>query len=100
MLRNDPLVAGRRLYDNRSTYNTLLLRLEMTTRNGADVPCMRRDSNPEWWHIEEKKIEDRAKALCAICPVQPDCLRHAIRYDETGVWGGMNRNERRKAAAA
>jgi len=61
---------------------------------------MRRDSNPEWWHIEEKRVEERAKRLCTICPVKADCLRHAIRYDETGVWGGMTRNERRRVAAA
>jgi WhiB family transcriptional regulator, redox-sensing transcriptional regulator len=39
---------------------------------------------------------DRAKAVCARCPVQRDCLEWAlITGQDAGVWGGMSEEERR-----
>ncbi len=44
--------------------------------------------------------ERRAKAVCASCPVQSQCLDHALANDERyGIWGGMTDKERRIAAA-
>lgn len=38
---------------------------------------------------------DVAKAICATCPVQVDCLEHAIELREkNGVWGGATERER------
>jgi WhiB family redox-sensing transcriptional regulator len=43
--------------------------------------------------------EARAKAVCAGCPVQMDCLELAIATDERyGIWGGMTDLERRRFA--
>jgi len=40
--------------------------------------------------------EARAKAICRDCPVQRDCLDHALAVNEPhGIWGGLNENERR-----
>jgi len=40
--------------------------------------------------------ERRAKSVCAACPVQTECLEHAISVDERyGIWGGLNQDERR-----
>jgi WhiB family redox-sensing transcriptional regulator len=40
--------------------------------------------------------ERRAKSVCATCPVQKECLEHAISVDERyGIWGGLNHDERR-----
>jgi len=37
-----------------------------------------------------------AKAVCARCPVRPDCLRYALAADPVqGVWGGLTEEERR-----
>lgn len=37
-----------------------------------------------------------AKALCALCPVQRDCLNYALENDlHEGVWGGLTEAERR-----
>ena len=37
-----------------------------------------------------------AKAVCATCPVQPDCLEFALTTNqEYGVWGGASEEERR-----
>jgi WhiB family redox-sensing transcriptional regulator len=37
----------------------------------------------------------RAKAICASCPVQSNCLSWALRTREPyGVWGGLSVEER------
>ena len=39
--------------------------------------------------------EQRAKTVCAVCPVQSQCLEHAIASGERyGVWGGLTFEER------
>lgn len=36
-----------------------------------------------------------AKRVCQHCPVQPQCLEHAIQYNEQhGIWGGTTPTER------
>lgn len=46
------------------------------------------------------RSEDRtrlreAKAICRSCPVQPQCLEHALTQPERfGIWGGKTRKER------
>jgi WhiB family redox-sensing transcriptional regulator len=45
--------------------------------------------------------EDRAKAVCASCPVLERCRRHALdTKQQYGTWGGMSETERRKLLAA
>ena len=45
--------------------------------------------------------ERRAKSVCATCPVQVQCLDHAIAADERyGIWGGLNQDERRLLRAS
>lgn len=41
-----------------------------------------------------------AKKICASCVVRQQCLAHAMKHDEYGVWGGLTANERRKARRA
>lgn len=37
----------------------------------------------------------KARRICAICPVRPECLAYAVVADERfGIWGGLNRAER------
>jgi WhiB family transcriptional regulator, redox-sensing transcriptional regulator len=39
---------------------------------------------------------DRAKAVCAGCPVRGDCLQYALAAGPLqGVWGGLTEDERR-----
>ncbi len=43
-----------------------------------------------------REREQRAKAICADCPVQLACRRHALDAAEPyGVWGGLTPEERR-----
>lgn len=45
---------------------------------------------------ERAEREQRAKAICATCPVREECLEFALSSREPhGIWGGMNENERR-----
>lgn len=42
---------------------------------------------------------ERAKAICAACPVRRDCLAFALRIGQAdGIWGGLTEEERRKPA--
>lgn len=41
-----------------------------------------------------------AKKICSTCVVRTQCLAHAMKHDEYGVWGGLTANERRKARRA
>jgi len=39
----------------------------------------------------------RAKAICARCPIQRECLSYALAAGSIqGVWGGMTEEERRR----
>ncbi|MGH9183816.1 MAG: WhiB family transcriptional regulator [Acidimicrobiales bacterium] len=51
-------------------------------------------------HFERKDAkasrEQRAKAICAGCPVREPCLAYALRIREPhGIWGGLNELERK-----
>lgn len=40
---------------------------------------------------------DKARKICAACPVQSECLEHALEHRiEHGVWGGCSERERRR----
>lgn len=58
-----------------------------------------RDADPDLFFVGRGESAAEAKAICAGCPVRPECLEDAIAHDyRFGIFGGMNRNERRKAA--
>jgi WhiB family redox-sensing transcriptional regulator len=53
----------------------------------VELPCRRHD--PALWFAEAPADLERAKALCAECPIRLACLSVAIdRAEYTGVWGG------------
>ena len=42
---------------------------------------------------------DRARRICATCPVSLQCLEHALaEHIDHGVWGGCSERERRRIA--
>lgn len=46
---------------------------------------------------EDRRARREAAAVevCAVCPVRPQCLEHALAAPErSGVWGGMGEQER------
>jgi WhiB family redox-sensing transcriptional regulator len=40
---------------------------------------------------------ERARRVCADCPVKPECLEYALEFRiDHGVWGGCSERERRR----
>ena len=53
--------------------------------------------DPDLWFPEKGGSTREAKALCARCPVRPECLGYALAHDERfGVWGGASERDRRR----
>ena len=54
-----------------------------------------RGLDPAIFYPQTDEEADAAKAVCAVCPVNEDCLEHAILHREkNGVWGGATERER------
>ena len=39
-----------------------------------------------------------ARAICAVCPIQMECLTYAFKHERFGMWGGMTARERNYVA--
>ncbi len=51
--------------------------------------------DPSIFYPPTDEEAEEAKAICAVCPVQVECLEHAISLREkNGVWGGATERER------
>ena len=49
---------------------------------------------------QKEEREERAKVICATCPVRRPCLDYALQIREPhGIWGGLNEVERRQLLA-
>lgn len=58
------------------------------TSSAGVLPCQVHD--PDLWFADAPGDLERAKALCAGCPVRLACLTGALdRREPTGVWGGQ-----------
>jgi WhiB family redox-sensing transcriptional regulator len=70
--------------DSATALGTLL---DAAPRAGLDLPC--RSGDADLWFAEAPKELERAKALCAACPIKAECLAGALQRGEPwGVWGG------------
>ena len=59
----------------------------------AQAACVGAD--PDTFYPDKGGRVEPAKAICAGCPVQRECLDYALEHNETdGVWGGMSANGR------
>lgn len=55
---------------------------------GVAVPCA--EADPELFFAEAPEELERAKEVCAGCPVAAGCLAGALaRHEQYGVWGGQ-----------
>lgn len=62
----------------------------------------------EWWYPggelypnrtakEQKADAIAARRICReLCPVSTECLIHALRHREPGIWAGLDATERQK----
>jgi WhiB family redox-sensing transcriptional regulator len=54
----------------------------------AELPCHVGD--PDLWFADNPADLERAKELCADCPIRRQCLDAALEREEPwGVWGGQ-----------
>ena len=64
----------------------------------ADAKCASSGLDPETWFPERQPtVKAIAKRICQTCPVRQECLDFADQegYDD-GIWGGLDRDERKK----
>ncbi|MQA14912.1 MAG: WhiB family transcriptional regulator [Pseudonocardiaceae bacterium] len=65
----------------------MLRLLDAGTDVDTALPCRLHD--PDLWFAEAPADLERAKALCADCPIKDACLESALsRREPWGVWGG------------
>lgn len=60
------------------------------------IPCV---NYPDLMHPENPQItmEIRlAKQLCSTCPVVAECAAYALKWEPSGIWGGLTAGERRQ----
>jgi WhiB family transcriptional regulator, redox-sensing transcriptional regulator len=56
-----------------------------------------RGVDPDLFFPDRGGDVDRAKAICADCPVRDDCLDYALRWRiRFGIWGGLSERSRRR----
>lgn len=49
---------------------------------------------------ERERREEKAKAICLVCPVRGQCLDFALAIKEPyGIWGGLTEADRRSVIA-
>jgi WhiB family redox-sensing transcriptional regulator len=54
-------------------------------------------TDPDRFYPDDEDIAGiaEAKLICAMCPVQSDCLEHALaQREKLGIWGGLTSRER------
>lgn len=50
----------------------------------------------DWWFPARGESVAEARSICEACPVQAQCLTHAVSVRERfGMWGGRSERERR-----
>lgn len=56
--------------------------------------------HPQLWFPDRGESMGPARAVCATCPVESDCLAYALRWNiQHGIWGGRSPQERRRLRA-
>ena len=64
----------------------------------AEAACA--EADPELFYPTHSATTRIAKRICAVCPVQAECLAHALAIDERfGIWGGQAPRSRRRLIA-
>ncbi|MEV4975341.1 WhiB family transcriptional regulator [Streptomyces scopuliridis] len=59
--------------------------------------CAGTDPELFFAHALSTSQVERAKAVCATCPLMENCLQGALeRGEEHGVWGGTDEDDRRR----
>ncbi len=58
-----------------------------------------READPDLFFPSTREETEQALAICASCPVRPECLEYSLEAGERfGIWGGLTEKKRRKVA--
>jgi WhiB family redox-sensing transcriptional regulator len=61
-----------------------------------EAECVRHPGVADFFPERGASLRE-AKAVCAVCPVRPECLEYAMQWNHlSGVWGGLSERERRQ----
>ncbi len=96
-------MGGQQRYPLRADVNRALAEQPFTYQNSRWMDqgaCTR--ENPKYWMSTSedettKEIRENVQIaiqVCRKCPVQSECLSHAMSYLEVGIWGGTTDIER------
>jgi hypothetical protein len=87
----------------RASNSSAPVQLRPITMPGPSVPplgewhsrglCVGED--PEAFFPSHGDPGTRARQVCAACSVRDECLSYATAADESGIWGGLDQQERR-----
>ena len=105
----DPVRAARRLERDRKSQRARRARRNPHRRPGprivppvlAVAACKGEDPElffgPDAEFVSARQVrEEKARAICARCPVRPDCLAYALDTGQAyGIWGGASEDDRR-----
>ena len=65
---------------------------EAIEEKGAELPCRQ---FPDAYFSEEYELRELARLGCESCPVQLECLQYGIKWEDSGMYGGLTATERR-----
>lgn len=98
--------AAPKATDSTLNYRNVIPDLDRCLVSKAESPRMDRSwehrsackgIDPVIFYPATEEEAARAKEVCAVCPVQTDCLEYAIAAREhEGVWGGHTERERQR----
>jgi len=75
--------------------NDLIFEPEHSWR--SDAACTGVDPDVFFPAGEDAALAEKAKEICAVCPVREACLQYALSTNQTeGVWGGLSSADRRR----
>jgi WhiB family redox-sensing transcriptional regulator len=65
--------------------------------------CRQVSTNAFYMQDEEETTKrlaktEYARAICAVCPIQMECLTYAFKHERYGMWGAMTARERQYVA--
>lgn len=59
-----------------------------------DAACRGMDPEDFYSEFATTPVPSAIQRICDTCPVQGECLAHALKNRESGIWGGTNETHR------
>lgn len=66
----------------------------------ARAMCLNTDGDGAFEREGSVAEREFIRSFCEQCPVRAECLEWGLRFDDEGVYGGLNRKQRRRMKTA